>query len=494
MGKIIIIGLGPGDVGMLTLQAVEKLKSGHMVFLRTEKHPTIDYFKKENIKYHSYDFAYEREEDFDKVYEYIANDLIKKTEEFGTVIYCVPGNPLVAEKTVALLIDYGSRKEVELEIVSGMSFIDPVISSLGFDPINGLKILDGLSLGEQTVDINTDNLITQVYNKVIASDVKLKLTEIYGDDYSVYLIRAAGVKGQEKIKKVPLYGIDRVDWIDYLTSIYIPKMDKINKEVYDMNNLINIMEKLRSKEGCPWDIKQTHKSLRQYILEEAYEVVDAIESGDTDYLVEELGDLLLQIVFHSQIGREEGYFTIWDIITGICRKLIYRHPHVFGENRVNDDTEAISNWNQMKDREKNITSHYERLVDIPKGLSSLMKSYKIQEKAADVGFDWEDIKGPIEKVKEEFKEVLEEYKKGRGDYLEEELGDLLFAIVNLSRFLKINPEVALNKTINKFIERFRFMEQEAIEAGKDLNKLNLEEMEQLWNRSKVHKIKKNDKK
>ncbi|RKD33894.1 nucleoside triphosphate pyrophosphohydrolase [Thermohalobacter berrensis] len=487
MGKIVVIGLGPGDIGSLTLEAVERLKSGNKVILRTEKHPTVEYLKKNNIKYETYDYMYEKWDDFEEVYKNITKDLVAKSQKYDIINYCVPGHPLVAEKTVDILLRLKEEGKVSVEIIPGMSFIDPIISAIGRDPIEGLKILDGLNLKKQTVDINSDNIITQVYNRMVASEVKLILSDIYGDEYEVYIVRAAGVKEKEKIVKVPLYELDRIDWIDYLTSIYIPKMKEKARKRYDMNNLIHIMEKLRSKEGCPWDIKQTHESLREYVLEEAYEVVDAIDNDDIDGLAEELGDLLLQVVFHSQIAKEEGYFNIYDITSNICTKLINRHPHVFGDIKVSDDKEVLANWNKIKDKEKNIKKYTERLEDIPNSLSALMKSYKVQKRAADVGFDWPNIEGAISKVKEELDELLKEINSKKNEKIEEELGDLLFAIVNISRFLDINPEVALNKTILKFIKRFKFIEEQATKNGKDLNNMTLEEMDGLWEEAKIHK-------
>jgi len=494
MGKIVVIGLGPGDISSLTIGAIEKMSDGNKVFLRTEKHPTVDYLKNKGIDYKSYDYVYDEKEDFDQVYNYIIEDLLNKSNEYGVINYCVPGHPLVAEKTVALLINKEKNNEVELEIVPGLSFIEPVILSIGHDPINGLKIIDGLNINEQSVDINTGNLITQVYNRIRASEIKLSLMEIYDDEYEIYVIKSAGIKEQERVEKIPLFMLDRLEWIDYLTSIYIPRIDKNRENRYDMNNLVDIMAILRGKEGCPWDSKQTHDSLKKYVIEEAYEVVDAIDSEDIDGLAEELGDLLLQVIFHCQIAKEEGYFNLWDVTSKICNKLIYRHPSVFKDKKVDDLNEALENWNTMKDKEKNISSYTEKLRSVPRILPSLMRSYKIQEAAADVGFDWNDISGAMNKIEEEYKEVMYEFNVNNKEKLQEELGDLIFAIVNVCRFLDINPEEVTNTTINKFIERFEFVEMESLKQGKDLKYMSLEEMDEIWEMAKIHKNKKNDKK
>lgn len=491
MGKIVVVGLGPGDVGQMTFDAVQRLTAGELIILRTERHPVVKFLEKRDIEYSSYDYLYEEKDDFEEIYDIITKKLVEKTKKYDIINYCVPGNPFVAEKVVKRLLILQREGKINLEIVSGISFIESVISTMGFDANNGLKVIDGSSFENQSVDINADNIITQVYNNTIASFIKLKLMDIYDDDQEIYIINVSESDIKEKMIKIELYELDRLDTFDYQTYLYIPKVDKTRKKRYDMNNLIDIMERLRSRGGCPWDIKQTHKSLREYVLEEAYEVVDAIDKDDVNSLAEELGDLLLQVIFHSQIGREEGYFTIWDVITGISNKLVHRHPHVFGEEEASNSEEVKFKWDQIKDKEKNITSHTERLKDVPKGMSALIRSYKIQKRAADIGFDWNDIDGPVDKVKEELEELLNEYYSDNKENIEGEIGDLLFAVVNLSRILGTNPEIAINKTIKKFIERFEYMESESEKQGKNLKSMDLEEMDELWNQAKVQENKEN---
>ena len=485
MGKIYVIGLGPGSIESLTLGAVERINSGDKNFLRTEKHPTIEYFIDKDISYSSYDYLYDREEDFNMVYENIVADLVNESEKYPSINYFVPGNPMVAEKTIQLLIE----KNIDIEIVSGMSFIEPMIELVHRDPINGLKIVDGASFDSLMVDINSDMIITQVYNRRILSEVKIILSEIYGDEYEIYLIHSAGVRDAEKKYFIPILELDRIEEIGALTSIYIPKMEKINKKVFDFNDLLGIMRLLRSVDGCPWDIEQTHESIRQSVIEEAYEVVDAIDKQDIDGLIEELGDLLLQVLFHCQIAFDEGEFNLYEVTSTLANKLIYRHPHVFSKKSVEKSEEVVYNWNMLKYAKRNILSLTDRLKDIPK-LPALMTSFKIQEKAAEVGFDWEDIKGPLEKVMEEYNEVVDAMEKfgGGAEETEGELGDLIFAVVNLSRFLDVNPEVALNRTINKFIGRLEFMEARLEGTGKKFEEMTLNEMDELWNLAKIHKI------
>ncbi|NLK97591.1 nucleoside triphosphate pyrophosphohydrolase [Defluviitalea saccharophila] len=259
----------------------------------------------------------------------------------------------------------------------------------------------------------------------------------------------------------------------------------VKKEKYTYEDLLVIMRTLRGENGCAWDLKQTHESLLPNLLEESYEVIDAIKKGDQESLKEELGDLLLQIVFHSRIAEENKEFTIDDVIDGICKKLILRHPHIFGDTTVESTEEILQNWEQIKKKEKGFESQTEVLKSVPEVLPALVRAYKVQAKAAHVGFDWTDIKDALDKVNEEFEEFREAHKSGNNEHIMEEYGDLLFSIVNIARFLKINPEFALTNTIEKFINRFEYVENTAISRDRRLEDMTLEEMDKLWEESKL---------
>ncbi|SHK21618.1 bifunctional methyltransferase/pyrophosphohydrolase YabN [Paramaledivibacter caminithermalis] len=480
---ITVVGMGPGGKQYLTIEALERIKKANYLYLRTEKHPIVDYFKSLGIKFESFDNIYDTNENFQEVYDKIVDKLLELCQN-RDIVYGVPGSPFVAESTVQKLIHIArNREDIKLEFIAGASFIEAIINVLGKDPVNGLKIIDGLQMDCQKPDTDVDIIVTQVYNRFVASEVKLKLIEYYDDEYEITIIRGAGIASQEKIIKVPLYELDRVDFLDHLTSIFIPKVGNDIKK-YKMHNLVDIMKKLRSNEGCPWDRKQDHQSLKPYLIEESYEVLEALEKDDIELLEEELGDLLLQIVFHSQIASENGYFNITDVITGICRKLINRHPHVFGNLKVQTAEKVLINWEEIKRREKEENSYTESLARIPKQLPALMKSYKIQQKAAKVGFDWDNVYGAMEKVSEELQELTDALNSDNKDKIYEEIGDLLFAVVNVARFFKIRPELALNSTIDKFIKRFSYIEQTAKENNQKMEEMTLEEMDSLWNQAK----------
>ncbi len=257
----------------------------------------------------------------------------------------------------------------------------------------------------------------------------------------------------------------------------------INKK-YSFNDLLEIMSLLRSENGCPWDREQTHESLKKYLIEETYEVLEALDTGDRNKFADELGDLLLQIVFHAQIGKEEGTFDVDDVISMVCQKMINRHTHVFGQANADTSEEVLDNWESIKKQEKGLESHTQVLKDVSSYLPALMRSYKVQDKAAKVGFDWENVDGALQKVDEEIDEVKEVYKSGNIERIEEEIGDLLFAVVNVARFLKVQPELSLMKTIEKFIYRFEYIEKNRFRFNEDLNEMTLEEMDLLWNEAK----------
>lgn len=254
------------------------------------------------------------------------------------------------------------------------------------------------------------------------------------------------------------------------------------KEKYTYEDLLEIMRILRCPEGCVWDREQDHKSIRRSFIEETYEAVEAIDNDDPVLLQEELGDVLLQVVFHAQIEAEAGRFTMDDVADGICKKMIYRHPHVFGSVEVKNSDEVLTNWDALKQKEKHQKSTTETLESVTRSLPGLIRAEKVQHKAAKAGFDWDEVSGALDKVREETAEVARAI-DGDGDP-SEELGDLLFAVVNVARFLKTDPEDAINRTTDKFIRRFARVEQAAKDAGRSLSEMSLAEMDALWDAAK----------
>lgn len=256
------------------------------------------------------------------------------------------------------------------------------------------------------------------------------------------------------------------------------------KEKYFTEDLLRIMEILRSKDGCPWDAEQTHESIKKNFIEETYEVIEAINKDDKALLCEELGDVLLQVVFHAQMEKEQGSFTYDDVTDGICKKLIERHPHVFGDVSVSGTDDVLRNWEDIKNRSKGQDTQTKAMNDIPRELPALMRSTKIQKKAKKAGFDWDSIDGALLKLQEEVAELNEALAEGDNNHKQEELGDVLFAAVNVSRFMDCDAEEALTGANDKFISRFSLVEKMAGERGIDMKNSSLEELDKLWNEAK----------
>lgn len=262
------------------------------------------------------------------------------------------------------------------------------------------------------------------------------------------------------------------------------------KERYDVNDLIDIVEILRSPGGCPWDIEQDHKSIRRDFLEETYEVIEAINKDDRDGLLEELGDVLLQVVFHAQIEREKNAFDLNDVADGVCKKMIERHPHVFGDVNAETSEQVLENWDVIKKQTKSQKSQTESMLSIPREFPALMRADKVQKKAAKVGFDWASVDGALDKVSEELEELKEAITMGVVDNANEELGDLLFSVVNVSRFISVDSEEALTNATDKFIDRFSKVEKMAEEKGLNMKETELSELDKLWDEAK--KVSKKD--
>ncbi len=256
------------------------------------------------------------------------------------------------------------------------------------------------------------------------------------------------------------------------------------KEKYGVEDLVRIVEILRSPGGCPWDREQDHKSIRRDFLEETYEVIEAINKNDKALLLEELGDVLLQVVFHTQIERELGTFDLSEVADGICKKMIERHPHVFGEVKAETSDAVLENWDVIKKRTKNQKSQTESMLSIPREFPALMRADKVQKKAAKVGFDWDSVDGAFDKVQEELEELRQAVKKSDQANIHEELGDLLFSVVNVSRFVKVDSEEALTNATDKFIDRFSKVEKLANEQGLDMKATELSELDKLWDLAK----------
>ncbi len=483
--SITIVGLGPGDPDLITRRAWEVLSSAQAVYLRTRLHPCVPALPPGPV-YHSFDDLYEASGAFEEVYAAIVERLTALAEQGVTVVYAVPGDPMVAESSVRQLLAVCEEKRITCAVVSGVSFIEPALALLGVDAAGGLQLLDALDVAAaHHPPINPDYpaLLAQVYSRAVASDVKLTLMNQYPDDHPVALVHGAGTPSA-RLERLPLYEIDRRE-VGNLTALYVPRFDPDPAVVTGFEGFQNTMAHLRAPEGCPWDREQTHRSLLRYLLEEAYEFVDAVEADDPERIREELGDLLLQVIFHAQVAVEEGEFYMPEVVRTIDAKLKRRHPHVWGDVDVKGSAEQVTvNWEAIKAQERAENGEPGRasLLDgVPRALPALEQAHLYDSRAAKVGFDWPDMQGAVDKVREEFAEVLA---AATPEERFSEIGDLLFVVSVLARWMKVEPEAALRAANRRFYDRFSYIERRAREQGRELTGMTLDEMDALWNEAK----------
>lgn len=466
-----VVGLGPGDPGLLTVQARELLDQGLPVYLRTRHHPTVTGLEAAS-RFVSFDDLYQSGRSFEEVYAEIVRRLVEAARE-GDIVYAVPGHPLVAERTVSALLQAAADEDIEVRVYPALSFADVAAVELGMD-LGTVQLCDALDL---RIDAQRPALISQVFDRDVCTRVKLALLEVYPPEHPVTVLRALGTSEASR-RDVPLAEIDHGP-SSYLDCLYVPALAPI-EDLRRFDGLYYVIQRLHAPDGCPWDREQTHESLRPHLLEEAYEALEAIDSGDPSKLVEELGDVLLQVLMHAAVAERLEEFTFADVTEHISRKLIRRHPHVFGEANAKTAHEVYQNWEALKQAEKPRSSILE---GVPSTLPALAASQSIQGRARRIGFDWPDIEGPLEKLAEEIREFARA-EKGDGDR-EDEFGDILFVIANIAQRLGVDAEQALRRANEKFRRRFGRLEALANERGINLKELDLAGLDALWNEAKA---------
>ncbi|MEA5004141.1 MAG: nucleoside triphosphate pyrophosphohydrolase [Christensenella sp.] len=464
-----VIGCTP-EFDLLPLRAVRAVREADTVVLQSAKAACAQGILEENKNALTLDDLYEQAEDFDALFQK-GVQRICEAQKSGTVAFCVVGD-LFDNGFVRELVAVGA----DIEYVAGGYAESAALSAAaGQMDIGGYAVMGARELDALGVDTSKTVVLKGVENALVAEHVKCVLSDYYTEDAQA-LLYANG-----KPKWIKFYDIDRIDAWGEGGLIVLPPQPLRGKERYGLYDLVRIMQVLRGENGCPWDAEQTHKSLRQYILEEAYETVDAVDADDMFALYDELGDVFLQVVFQSEVGRQCGEFDIDDVATSVCAKMINRHPHIFGDATADTANEVFLNWEAIKRQEKQNKDFVSVLRDVPRSMGAMMRAYKLQKKAAGIGFDWKDAKGAMEKVREELLEWEAEVDAGDTDRMEAEAGDLLFSIINVLRLLKTNPEVALNRTCEKFIARMEDMEKTACTGLYDLS---TDELNNLWDEAK----------
>ncbi len=479
--SITIVGLGPGSGRFLTREAWEVLSSSDELYLRTRRHPAVNDLPA-GLKLQSFDYLYESADRFADVYTQIVDELLR-IASLKDIVYAVPGHPNIGESTVSSIVEKAGKIGLPVRIIAGLSFVEPVLTAIGVDALDGLQIFDAIAISDflyPPCNINQPLLLGQVYSRFLASELKLTLSSVYPEQHEVILIHAAGEQN-ENIESLPLYSIDRSVLIGHLTSLYVPPIS----ELATLPALAETVAVLRGPGGCPWDMEQTPQSMRDDLLEEAYEVLTALDAEDDNNLCEELGDFLYHLVMQAQMASEEGAFTLANVIAGIDAKLKRRHPHVWGDWDVTNSSEVVRNWEMLKKQEK--PEKPKSLLDaIPFSMPALARSQRIQNQVSEVGFDWPQISGVYTKLDEE----LGELKNAQSFSAQQaELGDVFFVLVNLARWLTVDAESALREANLRFTQRFQMVEQLAESRQINLKQKNLAELEELWQEAKKRLLK-----
>ena len=466
---IVVTGLGPGDLDRIPgpVQAI-LLDPERVVILRTQHHPAAEQL----ARLRAVDFCddlYESSEVFEDVYRAIAARVLAAGQS-GPVVYAVPGSPMVGEFAVRFLLE----SDAEIELIPAESFVDAVLAEVGYDPLDrGLQILNGHQLPEPLV-LDKPTIIAHLDRPEILAEVAARVDRVLPEDSTVQVFAGLGSADGVTSEVVPSE-ID-ASLAGFRTSIFI------DAEPGGLVGAVHTMMRLR--EECPWDREQTHQSLMKNLVEESYELIEAVgrlPEGEPDWIAyaaveDELGDVLLQVLFHAVIAREAGVFDIDDVAEVMRQKLVRRHPHVLGEVEAGSAEEVKSNWDLIKEQERGSASG-SALDGVPSGVPALHRAAKIQNRAAKVGFDWEKAAEVVPKVREELaelEEVLTDPARAG-----QELGDVLFSVVNLARHLSLDPEIALGQATDRFEQRFRRMESEGPLQGLDLDGLN-----ERWGRAK----------
>ena len=360
-GRITVVGLGPGDPTLRTVGSQRALDGAARIILRTRIHPGLDDLT-DDPRVTSCDDLYDRQPSFEALYEAVA-DRVCDAAVGGDVVFAVPGHPRFGEATVRLLVEHAAASGVPVDVLDAVSSVDVIANALGVDPLaEGLQLIDAVDLvgvverepyagGLLLVDAGRPCLLSQVFATHVATAAKLALTRVYPDDHLVAVVRAASVSDEHTVTHCALYQLDRQP-VDHLTSVWIPALPELEAH-RSPRTLQRIVARLRAPGGCPWDRKQTHASLRDALLEEAFEATDAVDAGDADNLQEELGDLVLLAAMHAQIAEERGDFALEDVYESVTRKLVRRHPHVFGDVTARTAEEVVQTWDAAKARERN---------------------------------------------------------------------------------------------------------------------------------------------
>ena len=470
---VTVIGLGV-DVGDLTEKGKTKIlaaqQSGAPILVRTAFTKSYQTVLALGVEHRALDCVYEKSRSFAS----LAKNLAKEVANAGeNAVYLVDGAATEDTSVKALC----KRLRGTVEIIDGISKVTALLRKANFTgcsytAVSAYELLDG------QVELSLPLLVYDMDDWAIASDCKLLLGELYGEETSIsYLCDDKKIKGK-------LYEMDRQTQYDYTSAVAIEKVDLLKKSRFTIEDLQDIIRRLRKPDGCPWDRVQTNDSIKMAAVEEAYELVDAIDSCDDEKILEETGDILLQAVFHAILKEETGAFTLTDVLTGICQKLISRHTHVFGQDKAENANGALNVWEKNKMAEKNQVTYADAVNDVPKCFPAVMRAQKVGKRAGKAGMDFASCEDALVRLKEEVEEFISAKKSGKSAEIEKELGDVLFSAVNVGRKAGVDCEKALKESVERFAKRFTLAESYALADGKDVTTLSEAEWDSYYQKAK----------
>lgn len=488
---VTVVGLGPGPAGLVTQETIEAISVSTTRFLRTTRHPSASLVGNAV----SFDDEYERHDTFAEVYAAIATRVADAALSNGSALYAVPGSPGVLEDGVRRLL---ADERLDVRVLSAVSFLDLAWLRLSIDPVDaGVRMVDAHRFAEAAANSTGPFLVAQCHADWVLSQVKLAHESARGDE-RVVVLHHLGL-ADERVLDTTWDELDRLERshqlvADHLTSLYIPQLaEPVAGEMARLHALARTL-----REQCPWDREQTHASLVRYLIEETYEVVDALNALDEDdpttddALIEELGDLLYQIEFHTTIAEQQGRFSLADVARTTHEKLVRRHPHVFGDVQATTAGDVVTTWDEIKRAERAAktaggapeSDATDFFAGVSRAAPSLSLAQKLQKRAAEVGFDWPDVHGASSKLDEEIAELRVAAESGDPAVVRMELGDVLFSVVNVARKLGLDAETALRDAADKFVARFTRVQQLATQRGVDLAACDLTQLDALWDEAK----------
>ena len=464
MHEITVIGLGVDEFDLPCV--CEKIIDEHAVVVaRTGETLSVKLLIKKFPKIKTLDEIYLKSRNFDTLNANLGKEILSLAKDFP-VCYLVDGSASEDNS-----VKYILKRNKNVKVISGVSHAVKCLERVkacepSFTTVSAYEI--------ESASLSAPLVVTAIDSVILASDVKLKLSERFGEEIDIV------VSSNEFVNKIKLYELDRIKKFDYSTCLYLPSVSLTEKKRYDFNDLLTILSILRSPNGCPWDREQTEKSILKNVIEEAYELVDAVEKEDDEQIIEETGDLILQSAFYVIFGEEDYRYTRYDVLSGLCQKLISRHTHVFGGDRAVKADDALSVWNKNKIVEKGFETATEYLKSVPRTMPSLMRAEKVGKRAGKYGFDFACFEDAVKKLNEEIVELKTAKQSGDKEEIEKECGDVLFSAVNAVRLLGVDSELSLSRSVEKFIKRFSQVEEKVTASGKDLTDLTPEELDGVY--------------